>query len=213
VYTRAMASTLLILLCIPNAHADKLEAATKGKKQTVQPHYGEVSSFDGTTIIFDEPLSFGETRGVGPEKLRDDTLPQSTTVPTQYTVKDTEIVITLGERDTQEPVDAGHPEFSVPGKIKDPDLLQAKVQKEKTKAGKTKATDRPVERDLTRCSGRGVDQVVEKDPRSNGATKIPVRGELQSIANGIVTLRRAPDTVVMKYRLDTLTELRIGMCP
>ncbi len=211
-HTRAIVIALLILSGVPEVHADRLQAAAKGKKQTVQPRYGEISSFDGKTIVFEESSTFGGLQGVTPTTLRDQILRPVQPVPTEYHVMDNEIIIALGDRASQDPVDVFHPESSVPGKQpKDLELQQAQIQRAEAEKKKREAKERPVEIDLTRCSGRGVDQVVEKDPQSNGATKPPVRGELQSIASGIATLKRS-DGSVMKYRIDELAEIRIGMC-
>jgi hypothetical protein len=201
-YSGAIVSMLLILTCIPEAYADRLEAAAKGKKQAVQLHYGEVSSFDGTTVLFEEvspPPSGSDKRA----RL----LGESQPVRIQFAAKDAEISIALGARDSQEPVDPSHPENNIPQRTKDVDLQHAEAQRKEGEA-----RNNLVEADLTHCSGRGIDQIVEKDAQSDGATKPPIQGELQSIGGGIAILKRASDGAIRKYRLDELAEIRIGMC-
>jgi hypothetical protein len=200
-YTRAIVIGLLIFLHVPRASGDRLDAAAKGKKQTSETHYGRISSFDGTTLIFEKlaPMPWGTPK-------RDEILAGPKTMSIEFTVKDTKIEIALGVRDPQEAVDGYHPENSTPQTTHDVDLQLAELQKRTAPAKEIPVLD------LTRCSGRGIDRVVETNPQLSGATKRPVQGELQSIAGGIATLKRASDGAVMKYRLDMLTEVRIGMC-
>ncbi len=201
----------MLFLHVPDSSADRLEAAAKGKKQAVQPHYGIVSSFDGTTVILEEALpklggasgSVEIADGLGVGK------PQ--TIFSKFTVKDTEIVIVLGVRDPQEAVDKFNPTFSDPHTA-EKDLEKREARELAREKERTKSRKSPAELDLTLCSGRGTDQIVEADAQSSGATKPPIEGELKGIASGIATLKRASDGAVLKYRLDALTEIRIGMC-
>lgn len=120
---RGIVVGLLLFLYIPNAAADKFQVATKGKKQTVKSHYGNLSSYDGVTLIFDE-----FTATVGSASLRQKMLREVSTVRTSVPVKDSEIVITVGPaRDPQEVVDGGHIESSRPGETHDTDLQRGSI--------------------------------------------------------------------------------------
>ncbi len=199
-YTHAMVIGLLVFLQVPRVFGDRLEAAAKGKKQASETHYGRISSFDGTTLVFEQLAPAWGT----PKK--DEILAGPQRMSIEFTAKDTKIVIALGARDSQEAVDGYHPENSMRQTTHDVGLRLAELQR---RAGQ--ANEAPV-LDLTRCSGRGVDQLVEINPQLSGATKPPVEGELQSIEGGLATLKKASDGAVMKYRLDMLTEIRIGIC-
>jgi hypothetical protein len=205
---RAIVIPVVLILYIPTVQADKLQVAARGKKQPVQTLYGQFSSFDGTTLTFEVLLPANlDARPLGVKILAG---PQ--TMSDLIPVKDTEIVIVLGARDLQEPVDAYHPELSVPNKTHDVGLQQAELQKARLEEEKRKASETPVERDLTHCSGPFLDQVVEKNPQTSGATKPPILGNVQSVDNGVVTIKRLSDGAVVRYRLDALNEIRIGMC-
>lgn len=66
--------------------------------------------------------------------------------------------------------------------------------------------------DLTQCSAADTDQIMVINPKSAGKTKPAVLGKVQSIGDGIVTFQRKSDGATLKYRFDTLTEIKIGVC-
>jgi hypothetical protein len=200
---RGIVVGLLLSLYIPNAAADKFQVATKGKKQTVKSQYGNLSCYDGVTLIFDE-----FTATFGSNSSRQKMLGEVPTVRTSVPVKDSEIVITVGARDAQEVVDGNHIESSRPGEAHDTDLQRAQLQQQAKKPTESDVA----EFDLTHCSATGPDQIMEIDPKSAGKTKPPVLGRVQSIGDGIVTFQRKSDGAILKYRLDTLTEIKIGVC-
>jgi hypothetical protein len=203
-YLRGIMVGLVLLFWLPVAGADKLQVAARGKKQTVLPHYGNLSSFDGTTLVFDE---LGPS--IGTNSLQQNIMGGAQTVPMSFPAKDTVIVIELRVRNPQEAVDGNHIESSRLGEPKDVDLQRAQLQQQQPK--KAAETD-AAEFDLTRCSPVSIDQVVERDPQASGKTKPPVLGNVQNIANGVVTFQRKSDRSILKYRLDALTEIKMGMC-
>jgi hypothetical protein len=215
-YTRSIVVVALLLLYNPRAGADKLQAAARGKKQLVQTRYGKLSSFDGTTLNFEEP--YPAVADQSAPKDRTPIGPQATSTP--IAIKDTEILIRLDTRDPQEQVDLYRAQYFPPPSDKKTTqvvLMDDQWQKTKMHEGmidekKKDSSDAPVVFDLTHCTGPPIDLLIETNPQANGTTKPPIWGKLQSVINGIVTFKRSSDGVVMKYRLDTLSMIEIGMC-
>ncbi len=185
-----------------------MQVAAKGKKQNTEALEGQVSSFDGTILIF--------RQGQSGLYLAMDTSPGTAqTSEKQVSANDSEMVIVLGGHLKQAPVDPGHIADSYDIRTKDVDLLRAEAERAK---GRLAADFKPLytedaERDLTNCKVRGHDWITEKDPESSDSDKAPVRGTVKEISGGYVKFQSASDVNVSRYRLDELSEIIIGTCP
>lgn len=210
--SRRMLIASLVIACASSPGlSDELQVATKGKFELVQTSYGDLLSFDGSTLFFAVPVP--RPMPNGPEAARQQFAPQPTITQT-YKRAESEIEIRLQVNDPQDPVNGADFAQSVPQHTKDVELLQRQYQEAQAahdRAQKSAEEQGKAERrDLRKCSSVGGDQVVERDSSRAGAEKPPVTGKVKCITNGILTLTVASGA--RKYRLDDLSRIVLGSC-
>jgi hypothetical protein len=209
-FRQTLAAGLMVLTLPASLAADELKTATKGKADAVQTYYGDLQSFDGTTLAFAVPMS--RPAASGPEAARQMLVPPETMTMT-FKPLEVEVEIRLNVSDPQASINGTEFAQSTPDRYtRDVDLQRQQYQAAQAAHDKAQQNNQAEQRDLRRCSTPGGDQIIERDHTHEGKELLPVTGKILSIKNGYAILKRVSDSQQQRYSLEDLSRIVLGSC-
>ena len=212
-YHRVSCLLVLSIFGAMSSQGDQLTVAAKGKMEKTKTFQGTLVEFHGSK------LQFRDKR-------------QNHVV--SYSAENSEITITLGNGQTQAPIDperirtassylpADHQtpvdpdvvtySYSKPSATKDVDLQKAEVQKRAefdVAPGQTVEKEPQIAWKPSICHGRGEDRIET----TLGIERLSLSGKVISISNGVLTFQKKGASLPQKFLLySEVTAIWIGMC-